>query len=107
MLDRPLRALFYCDSKIDIEELKALLLEKEHSWDLCIILDRDVIILNRNLPLNKMVFKRNEHVWEGKNPLLKGMFFASASTNADISKGWMLYWNLFRSIAKPTGKGLH
>ncbi len=107
MLNRPVRALFYCESQIDTEELTALLLNKEQAWDLCIILDREVIILNRNLPLKKVLFKSNEHLWEGKNPLLKGMFFASVSSNADIRKGWMLYWNLFRSSAKPDGEGHH
>jgi hypothetical protein len=99
MLNRPARALFYCESKIDKDELTNLLLEKEQAWDLCTILDKDVIILNRNLPLKKALSKGNEHLFEGKNPLLKGMFFASVSSNFDVSKGWMLYWNLFRSIA--------
>ena len=107
MLNRPLRALFYCESQIDDEELKALLSDKEQSWDLCTILDKDVLILNRNLPLNKMVFKRVEDVWEGRNSLLKGMFYASISTKFDISKGWMLYWNLFRSTAIAEVEGLH
>jgi hypothetical protein len=108
MLNRPLRALFYYESKIDPQKLNTLLLEKEQSWDLCIILDKDVVILNKTLPLNKIVFKKDKPIWEGKNALLKGMFFASASTYIDIFKGWMVYWNLFRSVSnKPNDEELH
>jgi hypothetical protein len=107
LLNRPLRALFYCESQIDIAELNKLLIEKELSWDICTILDKNVVIINRNLPINKMVFKSQEHIWEGKNPLLKGMYFTCTSTNVDISKGWRLYWNLFRSIAPKDGEVLH
>ena len=103
MLTRPLRALFYCESQIDTDKLKAILSDNEESWDLCVILDKDVVILNRNLPLKQFLSKSYVNHWEGKNPLLKSMFFASASTYRDIGKGWMLYWNLFRSTAKAQG----
>jgi hypothetical protein len=104
-MDRPLRVLFYCESEIDSKELKRVLTEKEQSWDLCTILDKGIIAANKNLPFNKQVLGRTQHVFEGRNPLVKMMFFATTSTTKDISKGWMLYWNLFRSTA-PHGRNL-
>jgi hypothetical protein len=97
-IHRPLRFLFYYEAEADMEKVRQLL-ECEHkdAWDICVVLKRNAVIVNTTLPFVKTVWFKDSPVWEGKYPLLKGMFFTCTSIEGDFVDSWLIFWNLFRS----------
>ncbi|HML03608.1 MAG TPA: DUF6602 domain-containing protein [Candidatus Bathyarchaeia archaeon] len=97
---RPLRLLFYYEQKADFEKVKRLLeVDYKESWDLFVVLTQHLVICNTTMPLITNVMNRNAPMMDYGYPLLKGMFFACISTGGVFVDSWLVFWNLFRSIA--------
>jgi hypothetical protein len=99
-MNRPLRILFYYEPQADLDKVKELLEVKyKTSWDICVVFSK-VVIVNTNLPLIKLVLKRDDVVWEQEYPLLKAMFITCIHIAGYFEENWLIFWNLFRSQAK-------
>jgi hypothetical protein len=98
-INRPLRILFYYEAKAKPDKVYKLLEGSfAKSWDLCIVLKEEVILLNSTLPYVQKLWKEAHFVRDFKYPLLKGMFFACAFTEGNFNDSWVIFWNLFRSL---------
>jgi hypothetical protein len=99
-LDRPLRFLFYYESHAKSEKVHEILSgELCKFWDICVILKDKVLLWNSTLPSpfkprNDWQFDRDVNY-----PLLKAMWFTSLAIEGVYVDSWLVFWNLFRSIA--------
>jgi len=99
-LERPLRMLFYYEAKAKGEKVHQLLSgELGRFWDICVILKKNVILLNSTVPLVKTVMKPEHYVQEPKYPLIKAMYFTCMSIEGTFVDSWLIFWHLFRSIS--------
>jgi len=74
-INRPLRMLFYYESKANADPVEQLLLhEHKDVWDILVILNSHFVIYNTTLPLVTKVWKYNSPKPDLKYPLLKAMF---------------------------------
>ncbi len=87
-IERPLRILFYYDISIDDREEERLLLEHYSDWDLIVVLQKDVIILNMSLPISDILPEQFKNVqifhWE-QNPLVSLLLIILASVPMPLS----------------------
>lgn len=54
-IERPMKTLFYLDATIDEDTLHTMLLSNTESWDLLLVLSKDEVIGNRELPIVREV----------------------------------------------------
>lgn len=103
-LERPLRMLFYYEAKAKGEKVHELLCgELGQFWDICVILKKEVVLLNSTLPIVKKVRKPEHYIQEPKYPLIKAMCFTCVSIDATFVDSWNIFWNLFKSILPKAG----
>jgi hypothetical protein len=99
-LKRPLRFLFYYEAGADEKEVHQLLCgEFGKFWDICVIFKENVIWLNSTLPLVRRQWKDLLCVRDVNSPLLKAMAYTSVSIEGFYLDSWLIFWNLFRSVA--------
>ena len=97
-LKRPLRFLFYYESKANDEKVQQLLSgELGKFWDICVIFKRNLVLLNLTLPIR---FRKGEqYVGDFDYPLLKAMWFTSLNIEGVYVDSWSIFFNLFLSVA--------
>jgi hypothetical protein len=99
-INRPLRMLFYYESKANADAVEQLLLhERKGVWDILVIMNSHFVIYNTTLPLVTKVWKYSSPTVDLEYPLLKAMFLTCASIEGDFIDSWLIFWNLFRSVA--------
>lgn len=99
-INRPLRMLFYYESKANADAVEQLLLhERKGVWDILVIMNSHFVIYNTTLPLVTKVWKYGSPTVDLEYPLLKAMFLTCASIEGDFIDSWLIFWNLFRSVA--------
>lgn len=99
---RPIRFLFYYEKKADTKKIIEIL-EGENGkfWDVCVIFKENIALLNSTLPYVKQQFEKAHFTMIYDFPLLKGLFFTCFTIKGIFIDSWLLFWNLFRSTAKP------
>ena len=104
-LKRPLRLLFYYEAEADDKEVHPVLCgEFGKFWDICVIFKENVIWLNSTLPLVRRQWRDVPCVRDVTSPLLKAMAYTSVSIEGFYLDGWLIFWNLFRSVAPICGE---
>ena len=99
-LKRPLRFLFYYETEADDKEVHQLLCgEFGEFWDICVIFKENVVWLNSTLPLVYRQWKDVPCIRDVGSPLLKAMAYTSVSIEGFYLDSWLIFWNLFRSVA--------
>lgn len=102
LIKRPIRVLFYYESQADIEKVFGLL-DSSDSWDLCIIVKDNNVLMNSTIPYVKKQFKQAKFIQFPEFALTKTLQFTTIFIERDYVSSWIIFWNLIRSTMKKDG----
>lgn len=102
LIKRPLRVLFYYELHANIEKVCELL-NSSDSWDLCVILKEDNVLMNSTIPFVKEQFKQAKFVQFPEFALTKTLQFTTVFIEHDYVSSWIIFWNLIRSTLEKEG----